>query len=112
MNAANIHISEPSSLEEAVVTIRRIAEKIHDDIVLRGNRLTPPPFSDMSLLEQLDMWNGLLDEVDSELPEDMRVKAHNILKYMAKFRPLYPYMETIMNFLEYRYIKQYVSIWS
>ena len=110
MYAANTYITRPSTLEEAIVNIRWVGEKMHDNILLCGNRLTPASFSEGTLLETIDMWSGLLDEVDSELPEDITLKALNILRYMKNYLTLHPYMEAIMDFMEYRYIKQYVSI--
>ena len=112
MYAEDILIIEPATLEEALVAVRRIAGKMYDDIFLRGNQLTPPLFSARELVEQMDMWCGVLDQLDSELSEDNRLKALNTLKYMVRYQTLHPYMEPIMDFMEYRHIKQFVSIWS
>ena len=95
-------------MKEAIASLRRIAEKKENDIILQGNRLTPPSLSTIELMECIEIWGGLVRRIDSEAPNIIS-SALNILAYMVEEKELHQYMTIIIEFMEYRHIKQYIK---
>jgi len=107
MSATNATVAGVTSLNEAVALLRWIGERNLFILMLRGNRLTPPPFSEVELVKQTDMWGGLINEIDDDVA-DITLKAQNILAYMVRYQALHTHMETIMDYMQYRHIKHYI----